>query len=65
MPQFDVTTFLPQIIWLVISYLVLYFLMAKVALPKIGGILEERQARIDDNLDAAQSLRNESNAEAE
>ena len=65
MPQFDVTTFLPQIIWLVISYLVLYFLMAKVALPRIGGILEERQARIDDNLDAAQSLRNESNAEAE
>ena len=65
MPQFNVTTFSPQIIWLVISYLVLYFLMAKVALPRIGGILEERQARIDDNLDAAQSLRNESNAEAE
>jgi len=65
MPQFDVTTFSPQIIWLVISFLVLYFLMAKVALPRIGGILEERQARIDNNLDAAQSLRNESNAEAE
>ena len=65
MPQFDVTAFSPQIIWLVITFLVLYVLMAKVALPRIGGILEERQARIDDNLDTAQNLRNEYAAEAE
>jgi|TARA_B100000315_G_scaffold249276_1_gene280244 F-type H+-transporting ATPase subunit b len=65
MPQLDITAFSPQIIWLVITFLVLYVLMAKIALPRIGSILEERQARIDDNLDAAQSLRNESSAEAE
>jgi F-type H+-transporting ATPase subunit b len=65
MPQLDISAFSPQIIWLIITFTVLYVLMAKVALPRIGSILEQRQARIDDNLDAAQNLRNESNADAE
>ena len=65
MPQLDITAFSPQIIWLLITFITLYVLMAKVALPRIGSILEQRQARIDDNLDAAQNLRNESNADAE
>ena len=65
MPQLDISTFSPQIIWLIITFLILYVLMAKVALPRIGNILEQRQARIDDNLDMAQSLRNESNIDAE
>ena len=62
MPQLDISAFSPQIIWLIITFTLLYVLMAKVALPRIGSILEQRQARIDDNLDAAQNLRNESNA---
>ncbi len=65
MPQLDVSAFSPQIIWLIITFVILYALMAKVALPRIGNILEQRQARIDDNLDAAQSLRRESNTDAE
>jgi F-type H+-transporting ATPase subunit b len=65
MPQLDISAFSPQIIWLFITFILLYVLMAKVALPRIGGILEQRQARIDDNLDAAQNLRNESQADAE
>ena len=65
MPQLDITTFSPQIIWLFITFIILYVLMAKVALPRIGNILEQRQARIDDNLNAAQNLRNEATADAE
>ena len=65
MPQLDVSAFSPQIIWLIITFVILYALMAKVALPRIGNILEQRQARIDDNLDVAQSLRRESNADSE
>jgi F-type H+-transporting ATPase subunit b len=65
MPQLDVSAFSPQIIWLIITFLLFYVLMAKVALPKIGNILEQRQARIDDNLDMAQSLKNESSIDAE
>ena len=65
MPQLDISAFSPQIIWLIITFLILYVLMARVALPRIGNILEQRQARIDDNLDMAESLRNESNIDAE
>lgn len=59
MPQLDVTTFAPQIVWLVITFLAMYFLMAKVALPRIAQVLDERQARIDDNLEKAAALKKE------
>jgi F-type H+-transporting ATPase subunit b len=64
MPQLDITAFLPQIIWLIFSFFVLYVLMAKIALPRVGIILEQRQTRIDDNLDAAENLRKEANTDA-
>lgn len=56
LPQLDVKMFPPQIVWLVIAFVVLYVLMAKVALPRIGEVLEERQNRVDDNLSKAQTL---------
>jgi F0F1-type ATP synthase, subunit b len=63
MPQFQQTAFfLPQIIWLAITFIALYFLMAKVALPKIGAVLDERQRKIDDNLDKAAQLKAEAEA---
>ncbi len=59
MPQLDVTTFAPQIVWLVITFLAMYFIMAKVALPRIAQVLDERQTRIDDNLEKAAALKKE------
>lgn len=59
MPQFDPTTMSPQIIWLVITFGIFYFLMARMALPKIGEVLEERSERIADDLDQAEQLRRE------
>jgi len=57
MPQFDPTTMAPQIIWLLISFAVFYFMMARVVLPKIGEVVEERSERIADDLDQAEQIR--------
>ena len=65
MPQLELEYFAPQIIWLVISFTVLWLLMAKLALPRIGLILEERQKRISDNLAMAENLKLDADAEME
>jgi F-type H+-transporting ATPase subunit b len=65
MPQFDLATFPSQIFWLVLSFVVLYLLMSRVALPRIGNVLSEREERIEDNLSAAEELRNTAKADAE
>jgi F-type H+-transporting ATPase subunit b len=62
MPQLDVATFAPQLIWLVITFVVLYVLMAKVGLPRIGGAIAARRARIDGDLEKAAQLKNETEA---
>ena len=59
LPQLDATKFAPQVIWLVLSFAILYLLMARLALPRINRVLEERQRRIDDGLAKAESLRDE------
>jgi F-type H+-transporting ATPase subunit b len=61
-PPFNPTTFASQLFWLVIAFVVLYVLMAKVALPRVGAIIESRQKRIADDLAGAASLKAESDA---
>lgn len=59
MPQLDPTSYPGQIFWLVIAFVLLYWLLAKRALPRVADILETRQDRIAADLDRAQSLRQE------
>ena len=59
MPQLDITLYPPQIIWLVISFVLLYLAMAKLALPRISEVLEKRRDRIDGDLDKAAVLKDE------
>ncbi|MBT5049529.1 MAG: F0F1 ATP synthase subunit B' [Rhodospirillaceae bacterium] len=59
MPQLDASTFVPQLIWLTITFIALYFIMAKVVIPKIADVLQDRQERIDDDLEKAEKLRND------
>ncbi len=57
LPQLDPSTYAPQVIWLAITFAVLYVLMARVALPRIGHVLEERRHKIDRNLKMAETLK--------
>ena len=59
MPQLNPLDWAPQLIWLVITFGVLYLLMKWVALPKIGSVIEMRQGRIASDLGAADKLRRE------
>lgn len=65
LPQLDPSNFAPQIVWLVISFVILYVLMTKVALPRVTRVLEERQTRIEGNIERAEALRTEAQETAE
>lgn len=55
-PPFDVSTFSGQLFWLALSFGALYWLMSRVALPRIGSILEERAGTIARDLDQAAAM---------
>jgi F-type H+-transporting ATPase subunit b len=59
-PPFQSETFASQLVWLAITFVALYLLMSRVALPRIGSIFEERRDRIADDLAEAQRLKDDS-----
>jgi F-type H+-transporting ATPase subunit b len=59
-PPFNPATFASQLLWIVITFAALYFMMSRVAIPRIGGILESRRTRIEGDLKEADRLRVES-----
>jgi F-type H+-transporting ATPase subunit b len=61
-PPFDASTFPSQLLWFALTFVLLYYLMAKVALPRIAGILEDRRDRIASDLDLAERLKKDSEA---
>ncbi len=61
-PPFDPSTFSSQLVWLAITFGFFYFFMARVALPRIGNILEDRRDRISQDLVEAQRLKEETDA---
>jgi F-type H+-transporting ATPase subunit b len=61
-PPFQSQNFPSQIFWLVLSFVLLFVLMWKVALPRIGSILAQREKRIADDLAAAQGFKEQSEA---
>src|SRR5580704_14721515 len=62
MPQLDYHTFLPQLVWLAISFVVLYFLMSRLGLPKVRGAIEGRRRHLDNDLGRAAALKEEAEA---
>lgn len=61
-PPFDPATFPSQLLWLAITFGALYVLMSKVALPRIGSILENRKSIVDADLAAADASRQKTDA---
>jgi F-type H+-transporting ATPase subunit b len=64
MPQLDFSTFPNQIFWLVVAITALYFILSRVALPRIGSVLAERAGTIANDIAAAEQLKLQA-AEAE
>lgn len=58
-PPFDPDVFAGQLLWLAITFGALYIIMSRVALPRIGAILETRRTRIEGDLREAERLRQE------
>jgi len=57
MPQLDPADFSPQLIWLAISFILLLVLMWKVALPRVSSVIEDREKRIQADLEKADRVK--------
>jgi F-type H+-transporting ATPase subunit b len=62
MPQLDPAGFVPQLFWLAVSFLVLYVLMKRLAVPQVGRAIEARRRQLDSDLGRAGELRTEAEA---
>ncbi|SNS20867.1 F0F1 ATP synthase subunit B' [Tropicimonas sediminicola] len=57
MPQLDFSTFPNQIFWLIVTILAIYYVLSKVALPRIASVLAERRGTITNDIAAAEELK--------
>jgi F-type H+-transporting ATPase subunit b len=62
MPQLDFSTFPNQIFWLILTLLAIYFILSRMALPRIGAVLAERAGTVTNDVAAAEDLRNRAKA---
>jgi F-type H+-transporting ATPase subunit b len=61
-PPFDPDTFPSQLVSLVIAFVALYLIVSRIALPRVGGVIDARQKAIEGDLAQAQTLKDESEA---
>ena len=58
-PPFDPAYFPSQLFWFFLTFIALYFLLAKIFLPRVSVTIEERESRIADDLDQASRMQRE------
>jgi F-type H+-transporting ATPase subunit b len=61
-PPFEKSTFASQLVSLLIAFVALYLILSRIALPRVGSLLDERQNAIDGDLAAAQKLKDASDS---
>lgn len=57
MPQLDFSTWGNQIFWLIVTLVVIYFVLSRVALPRIAAVLATRAGTITNDIAAAEELK--------
>jgi F-type H+-transporting ATPase subunit b len=61
-PPFDTSTFASQLVSLAIAFAALYLIVSRIALPRVGAVIDARQNRIEGDLAEAQKLKDDSEA---
>jgi F-type H+-transporting ATPase subunit b len=56
-PPLDVGTFAPQLVWLALTFALLYVILKRAVLPRVGEVIEERSDRIKRDLAQAEELK--------
>ncbi len=58
-PQLKTDSYASQVFWLAVAFVALFGLMSKIALPKVGAILEHRKAQKSENIEQAEKMTND------
>ncbi|MEW6455056.1 MAG: F0F1 ATP synthase subunit B' [Pseudomonadota bacterium] len=61
-PPFQKETFASQLVWFAIAFIALYVVIKRLAIPRIGGIIEARSGKIEGDLAEAAKLKERSDA---
>ena len=61
-PPFDSSTYASQILWLAMTFGLFYLFLKRVILPRVGGILSDRESSIASDLKAAEKMKEEADA---
>lgn len=62
LPQLNPADFAPQLAWLALTFVLLYLILSRVTLPRIGEVLEERRDRVQRDLAAAERFKSDTDA---
>jgi len=61
-PPFESSSFASQLVSLVIAFVALYIIVSRIALPRVGAVIDARQNKIEGDLADAQKLKDQSDS---